>query len=146
MRPCNAARLHVQHQASRCTQHLTLTTRSWGAPCADGGSALVIKQLRCLRGCLLELAAAGLLSPAGPTSAQPSGTAADAADSSPAASADGGDSLISSLLTGGGTYDNDGPPPEANVAAASGFLATVLGQLPTLARIRTQTVQEEAAK
>lgn len=106
----------------------------------------MIKQLRCLRGCLLELAAAGLLLPAGPTSAQPSRTTADAADSSLAASADGGGSLISSLLTGGGTYDNDDPPPEANVAAASGFLAAVLGQLPALARIRTQTVQEEAAK
>lgn len=106
----------------------------------------MIKQLRCLRGCLLELAAAGLLSPAAAPSAQPSRSMNDAADSKPAADADGGDSHISSLLTGGGTYDDDGPPPEANVAAASGFLATVLGQLPALARIRTQTVQEEAAK
>ena len=82
-----------------------------------------------------------------PTSAQPSGSAADAAGgSSSAADTYGSSSLISSLLTGGGTYDVDGPPPEANVAAASGFLAAVLAQLPALARIRTQTVQEEAAK
>jgi hypothetical protein len=118
----------------------------WGAPRADGGSALVIKQLRCLRGCLLELAAAGLLSPAAAPSAQPNSSTVDGADNRPAAGADGSSSLISSLLTGGGTYDDDGPPPEANVAAASAFLAAVLGQLPALARIRTQTVQEEAAK
>jgi hypothetical protein len=112
----------------------------------------VIKQLRCLRGCLLELAAAGLLSPAADPSDQLSSGTADAngaagvSSSSTGAGADSGDSLISSLLTGGGTYDVNGPSPRAGVAAASGFLETVLGLLPALARIKTQTVQEEAAR
>lgn len=133
---------------------------------ADAASVLVIKQLRCLRACLLEAAATGLLAP--PESAAQASSSSDgaasggAANGSPAApaasgnnagggdSADstgsGGGSSLGSLLTGGGTYDEDGLLPEANRAAASAFLDATLAALPALARIKTQTVQEEAAK
>lgn len=117
---------------------------------------LVIKQMRCLRACLLEAAATGLLSPAA-ASPQP-GAAAKRAAAGEAAGGGGssgsatigssgrGSSLLGSLLTGGGSYDVDGPPSAANVAAASAFLDAVLTALPALARIKMQTVQEEAAK
>jgi len=86
---------------------------------------LVIKQVRCLRRCLLEVGASGLLAPE-------------------AGSIMSGGSTPGS--SSGGTYDPDALPSAASRAAASGFLAAVLEALPGYAAVTTQTVQEEAAR
>jgi len=89
---------------------------------------LVIKQVRCLQRCLLEVGASGLLAPEAGSIMS------------------GGSTPGSSGSGGGGTYDPDAVPSAASRAAASGFLAAVLEALPGYAAVTTQTVQEEAAR